>query len=135
MIRITVRKTYWQCETCKTKYKDRGAAQKCEAKPVEQKLFKVGDTVRNAMEPRFCLVHRKYYRFTGKIVKILGPKPPDEEYEIKWLSSRGLHSHVFEYEVEFKCPYCQETRKELYYAPELVKVVPGAKPLKIKTMA
>ncbi|MDP3953932.1 MAG: hypothetical protein Q8Q06_00765 [bacterium] len=135
MRRINIRKTLWQCETCKTKYRDRGSAQKCEAKPIEQKLFKIGDTVRNAIEPRHCQIHGKWYRFTGKIIKILGPKPPDEEYEIKCLSSRGLHNHVFEYQVEFKCPYCQETRKELYYAPELTKIPPNSKPLKMKTMA
>ncbi len=89
--------------------------------PVEDKKFEVGDKITNSMEPRVCLSTNREYRFNGKISKILGPKPPDDEYWNKWLNGVP-NTHVFLYEVTYKCPECKEKRAAVYFAPELEMV-------------
>jgi hypothetical protein len=58
------------------------------------------------------------------VTRIIGPEPPDYEYETKWLGSKTerLNAHVFMYQVKFRCPHCEEIREARYYAPELKPV-------------
>lgn len=114
--------TWYQCDICKTKYEKASDAEKCEARTLEEKKFKVGDLVQ-AIEKRQCLSSEgsKEYICKGKIVKIIGPMAPDEEYEIKWLNSERLNNHVWEYEIEYICPHCGEKKGARYYAPEIRK--------------
>lgn len=124
MKKIIQRKVLYVCERCKTRYENRKDALWCNARPLEKKIFRIGDTVSN-LEPRTCLGAGKRYIFSGKIVKISKPQPADHEYEVKWLAGkrRRLDSHVFQYEVEFFCPHCKQKKRSLYYAPEL-KLIP-----------
>ena len=46
----------------------------------------------------------------------------DYEYSVKWLSSYGLDSHIFQYEVEYTCPTCNKQHGHLYYAPEICRL-------------
>ena len=104
MRKIVKKVVLWACSVCNTRYKNKSDAKTCEKKPVEEKKFKIGEQVTNFLEPRTC-GSRGEYRFKGKITKIFGPQPPDEEYWIKWLG--GLPSlHVFLYEVTYTCPKC-----------------------------
>jgi hypothetical protein len=119
----------YECEVCGTEYDSLQKATECEAMPVEQRWLKKGAFVQN-LEPRSC--GGDPYRFTGKVTKVIGPKPFDYEYETKWLGSRGLNTHVFEYRVSYKCPICGEKKGAQYYAPELKRV---GKPKKVKTSA
>ncbi len=113
----------WQCEICKTEYTKKSDAEKCEAKPIEKKKFKLGDLVR-VKEKRTCFKSEKPYICEGVIVKIIGPEPPDFEYEVKWLGSQSerLNSHVFWYEIGYICPRCNKPKRVRYYAPEIEKV-------------
>ena len=109
------------CEVCNTEYASKSSALACEKKPVEKKKFRVEDRISN-VEPRMC--GRNAYVFKGRVTRISGPFPPNEEYENKWLSSainhmERINSHVFLYEVEFICPVCRMKKTARYYAPEL----------------
>ncbi len=111
----------YQCEICKTKYRSEKKAKECESRVLEEKLFKVGDEI--IIIPALVCSDG---RFNGKsfwpkatVVKILGPKLPDYEYEVKWLGSRGLNSHVYQYEVEYACFCGNKPRSDLLYAPEM----------------
>lgn len=108
------------CSVCRTEYPNKKTAARCEKRIREKKVFLIGDKVRN-IEPRTCGLMGKVYVFSGRIVKILGLKPSDYEYEVKWLGGKAerVNGHVFEYEVAFNCPHCKEKRSEYYYAPEL----------------
>lgn len=123
MKKITRKVTLWRCAICKIDYKRKSDAEKCERKPIEKREFKIGDRVTNCMEPRLC-PGKGTYRFKGRIIRIFGPQPPDEDYENRWLGGKRdrLDSHVFLYEVRFKCPKCGEIREESYFAPELEKI-------------
>jgi rRNA maturation protein Nop10 len=119
MRKITKKITRYQCSICKTKYETASKAEKCENMPVEEPAFKIGDRVK-AIEPRSC-TNGKSYTMRGIITKISKSKPPDEEYEIKWLGGKKerLSSHVREYIVKYTCPRCGEIRTHMYFAPEL----------------
>lgn len=119
--RVTI--TLYKCSVCKQTYSNKKEAAHCEDRIREKKLFRVGATVRNK-EPRFCQIKSKHYRFSGKIVRILGPKPSDYEYETKWLGGKRerVNGHIFLYEVKFCCPYCKEIRREQYHTPELLRI-------------
>lgn len=108
----------YQCDKCKTKYRSSSRARKCELMPVEKKLFRVGDLV-SWRELRTCVLG-KNYRLRGKVVKILGPGLPDEDYNIKWLQGKLRDLHVFRYEVDWKCPFCRESQSGLFYGMELI---------------
>lgn len=120
MRKVVEKKTLYACSKCRTKHSNEKDAIRCEKMPIEKKEFRIGDRVRN-IEPRTCDSKDKNYIFSGKVVKIIGPQPPDEEYEMKWLKGKPkrINSHVFQYEVEFRCPHCGERRGHLYYAPEI----------------
>ena len=109
----------YQCENCKIKYYSPKRALKCEAMPVEKKYFRVGDTV-SWREMNTCSAYNKNYRLKGKIKRIIGPILPDEEYNLKWLQSRLTKLHAFEYEVHWKCPYCDMSCSGLFYGIELM---------------
>ncbi len=111
----------YQCEICKTKYRSEKKAKECEARTLEEKLFKVGDKVFN-LEPRCCYIGSKYFRAKMTVVKILGPMLIDYEYSVKWLSSYGLDSHIFQYEVKYTCPTCNKQRGHLYHAPKICRL-------------
>jgi len=123
--KITVVKHEYQCRTCRTKYTSIRAAKECESRTREKKIYRVGDLVKN-IEPRICYMPYKYqnYIFEGRVIRILGPKPSDYEYEVKWLGGvpERIKGHVFEYEVDYRCPRCGMQKTALYYAPELKKV-------------
>ena len=124
MKKIVKKITLYQCPICKTKYSNASDAKKCEARILEEKKFKIGDPVTN-IEPRQCWNRdKRQYKFKGTIVQILGPLLPGEEYENKWLggNSERLNSHVWQYEVEYICPRCQEKEMHRYYAPEIKKL-------------
>ena len=123
MRKIVKKTTFWRCRTCGTDYRKKSDAKRCESNPIEQKKFEVGDRVTNSMWLRECLsaTGNRQYRFKGRINKVSGPQPLDEEYWNKWL--RGCPNiHVFLYEVTYKCPGCGERKKAIYYAPELSKI-------------
>lgn len=121
MRKIVKETILWRCSVCGINYDKKSDAKNCESKLVEQKKFKVGDQVTNSMEPRVCSTTGEEYRFKGRISKIFGPQPPDEEYSNKWLG--GLSNiHVFLYEVTYKCPRCGRKKETMYLAPELKKV-------------
>lgn len=110
----------YQCEICKKKYRSEKKAKECEERILEKKIFQIGDEVFN-FEPRECYIGAKPYRVKMTIVKILGPKLPDYEYEVKWLGSKRLDMHIFEYEVQYICPRCGCKKDARYYAPEICK--------------
>ncbi len=121
MKKIVKKTILWRCSVCGADYKNKSDAEKCESRPIEQKKFRIGDQVTNSMEPRICSSAGGEYRFEGEISEIIGPQPPDEEYWIKWLG--GLpKTHVFLYEVTYKCPKCGRKEDAAYFAPELEKV-------------
>ena len=114
-----VRLTY-VCKRCKTRYRNKKRALECDAKPIEEKLFHIGDLVK-WREQYHCDRYNKNYFPKGRVARILGPMLPDEEYNIKWLQSRLSGKHVFQYEVKWICPYCNDPKSNLFYSPELKK--------------
>lgn len=111
----------YQCKKCKGRYGSKKNALKCEAQPIEAKLFHIGAAV-TWREKRTCSAHDKTYSLRGKVSKILGPMLVDEEYDIKWLQRKLSGKHVFQYEVEWRCPYCHMKVEGLFYGMELIKV-------------
>jgi len=128
--KIVKKSIYWQCPTCATEHFTESEGEKCAHMPVEEKKFVVGDRVTNALELRLCSKTNTSYRFKGKVTRIIGPEPSDEEYERKWLGEKKerLQSHVFVYAVEYQCPKCNKKKSDVYYAPELEKIQKGEKP-------
>ncbi|MBI3632839.1 MAG: hypothetical protein HY226_00950 [Candidatus Vogelbacteria bacterium] len=123
MKKIKINRTLYQCEVCKTEYKKEADAKSCEKMLIKEEPFKVGDQVQN-VEPRQCNVNGKIYFFKGRVIKVVGPMPFDEEYERKWLGAdpTRLNSHVYAYQVEFRCPHCRgqnAKQSAQYYSPEL----------------
>jgi len=123
MRRVVEKSVSYRCSRCRTKHTNKRDALRCERMPVEAKTFKIGSRVEN-VEKRTCARGQKQYTFSGVVTKIIGPEPPDFEYEVKWLGGRPerLSSHVFLYQVKFRCPHCKEVREERYYAPELKQI-------------
>jgi len=85
---------------------------------LENKKFKIDDKV-EAIERRACCAKDEKYILKGKIAKIIGPEPADEEYEKKWLggNTERLISHVWRYAVAYICPVCGLKGLVAYYAP------------------
>lgn len=111
---------WYQCKICKTKYRSPEQALACEARPLESKVFSVGDFVA-VKEKRPCTCGRQY-TLHGQVVKKLGPQVPDDEYEVKWIQIPGRRGqHVFMYQVEGLCPHCKEKRSTHCYGPEISK--------------
>ena len=124
MRKIRETKVLYQCKICKSEHSSRRAAFDCEGKPIEDKIFSIGDLVSN-IEPCVCWSNTsRGYVFQGTVKKILGPQPSDFEYECKWLGGENsrLNSHVFQYEGYFRCPVCKDGKSARYFAPELKKV-------------
>ncbi len=114
--------TTYQCEVCKTKYRTAEKAKECEARVLEEKIFKVGDAI-IIIPARVCdsgRFNQKSFWPKATVGKILGPMHPDYKYEVKWLGSRGLNSHVYQYEVKYNC-LCGRKRGDLVYAPEMYR--------------
>lgn len=120
--KIVSRRVQWRCSVCKTKYDAKSDALACDRLPIEPLGFTVGTKVR-AKELRTC-AFGKNYTMRGRIVKIIGPEPPDEEYVNKWLTSMGHipGRHTFLYEVKFTCPCCRKSKRARYYAVELTQI-------------
>lgn len=114
----------YQCITCKTTYRSKHKAQECEKRVLEIKRFVVGETVRN-IELRTCcsnlIVKNRNYHFEGTVINIVGPMPSDYEYECKWLGGKPdrINGHVYQYEVKYVCPVCNQLKTALYHALEL----------------
>ncbi len=112
----------YQCKVCGMKYKTSAAAKKCEARILENKKAKIGDRV-HVYQTRECHV---LYQVpdTAKVVKIIGPMLPWEDYEIRHLHGRPerLNSHIFQYEIEYISPCCKEVHRIPCFAPEFDKV-------------
>jgi len=122
MKRLVRKKVLFQCRVCRTKHASRRRAAACESKGRERRVFRKGDRVQ-AREPRFCLDQSQYV-MSGTVIRVIGPLPPDEEYELKWLGGRRerLGQHVYQYEIWYKCPVCGRSKTARYYAPELESV-------------
>lgn len=120
MKKIVKKVVYYQCQTCLTDYSKAAEARRCDRRITEKKLFSVGDRVRG-LKPCVKEKRQRQYEFQGKVVRIIGPQRADYEYEEKWLGAKleRLKSHVYQYEVEFHCPKCQEKNGDVFYAPEL----------------
>lgn len=117
--------TRYKCEACGTSYRNKKAALRCDAKPIEKKLFKIGELVRCKVV-HTCTRHPRDFNFNpvGKVSRILGPQLTDCEYEAKWMG--GYHnrrnSHVWLYQVESRCPRCHDKRSGRFYGPEFTAV-------------
>ena len=119
-MRRVVRKTVvYICGVCRTEYGTAKQAKNCETRPLENKKFKLGDFV-GGREKHTCDRRSKNNDFfpKGRIIKIVGPQLVDKEYSAKWLGGELRGSHVFMYEVEYKCP-CGAIRSHRFYSPEL----------------
>ncbi len=112
----------WRCTVCKTTYDTKSDAIACTRLPVEPLQFKIGSKVR--VTEQWRCDDGQPYSVRGRIVKIIGPKPPDEKYASKWLLIKGHVSgrHTFVYEVKFACPHCRKPKKVRFYAIELVRI-------------
>jgi len=119
-----------ECSKCNKKYKSLNEklaikkALKCSRRITEKKVFKIGDRVTSS-EMRYCQIFDQHYYMTGKVTGIKGPMISDYEYEVKWLGAdlKRVNGHVYQYEVEFRCPRCKELRIAIYYTP-LLKLIP-----------
>lgn len=112
----------YQCEICKTKYRSKAKALKCNSLGIENNpSLKLGDRVM-WREQRFCQNRQKHYWMSGKIVRILGLTLADEEYNAKWLGGSLSNLHVRMYQVRWTCPHCNEKREGRFYSPELKKL-------------
>ncbi len=120
MRRVVEKRVSYRCSRCDTKYTNKRSALRCDEMPVEATVFKIGSLVRN-IEKRMCGRDQRQYTFSGVVSKIVGPQAPDEEYELKWLGGKPerLNSHVFLYQVKFRCPHCRKMQEARYFAPEL----------------
>jgi len=119
MKKITRKVSVFRCETCKTDYKTMRQAIRCEGYPLERKKFKRGDWVRGK-EQHVCdhKVKDREFLPIGKVVSVIGPELMDYEYSVKWLGSKLLNSHVFVYEVAYKC-ICGKDQRHRFYSLEL----------------
>ncbi len=108
----------YQCEVCKVKYRTEKQAINCEKRKLEPRQFSLLQTVW-FVEPRQC--GNSLYKAKCQVVKIIGPMLPDEDYENRHLGGNPArkNSHVFQYEVEFVCPFCSEKKRARYFTPEL----------------
>lgn len=122
MRKIVTRTTsvLYQFKNCKTKYKSKNSALKCESESVEDKIFKKGDRV-TWIEERTC-VYGGTYKIYGRVTTIRGPQLPDEEYNIKWLQRRLTGKHVYMYKVDWICPHCKQNCSGIFYSLELIKL-------------
>lgn len=111
----------YQCEKCERKYRTPTKAQECESQPVEPKKFKVGDRV-SWREAKECGQAGRNYFINAIVTKVIGPTLPDEEYNIKWLQGHLAGKHVYEYLLNWNCPYCTTEHAGVYYGIELLKV-------------
>lgn len=123
-------KVFYQCQTCGTKYGNKAKARECEKRILEFKKFSIGERVRN-LEKRTCgiiasgspALTRKspHYYFEGIVIKIIGPQVSDYYYECRYLDGKPdrLNGHVYQYEVQYVCPVCDQLKTALCYAPEL----------------
>ena len=109
----------YQCLVCKTKYRHKKLAEKCADRVLEKINFNIGDQVKINLY-HICNIDEKSFYPKGRVVKILGPMLPDEEYERKWFGgySERLNSHIFQYEVAFYC-VCDMKRSGRYFLPEI----------------
>ena len=122
IIRIIPERTVrlYQCTKCKTKYRSSKRATRCESLPIEERAFRVGDMT-SWRELNFCSSYGKTYRLKTRVIRIVGPTLPDEEYNRKWLQSTLGGLHVFQYEVRWRCPHCRRSYSNLFYGMELRK--------------
>lgn len=111
----------YQCTKCNTKFHTPKLAETCNAMPVEEKKFKLGDKVR-WHEQKYCDKIKKYYPLIGIIAKISGPVVPDFDYNARHLSGKlsGMHVHI--YLVAWSCPHCGRKLDRYFYSPELKKI-------------
>lgn len=129
IIRKTV--TSYKCAVCETSYGNKKDALRCEAKPVEEKLFNVGDLV-VCRVVHTCERHPKDFHFkpVGKVVRIFKPQPMDGE-DNKWAQMPNASEiHAYQYEIGFRCPNCHHARGYVAYAIELKLKNPAEKVLR-----
>jgi len=115
--RVSIR---YVCNVCGKKYRIKNMALRCEARPLEKVHFKLGDRVKGR-SPRACGNTNKPYHFEGVIIRIVGPILSESDCfsgsrEDLYLIRNG---HVYMYEVEYKCPRCNEVRSDLCYFTEI----------------
>lgn len=112
--------TRWLCDVCGISCRSEKSAEKCEARPLEVQPFRIGDYA-IWRESKMCDCSKRAFVPHGEIVDIIGPHRPDYEYEVKWLGGdrKRLASHVFEYELSYRCPRCGDRKRQRFYAPEL----------------
>ena len=109
----------YQCEICGTKYRTHKKTEQCESRKLEKKKFRVGEPVEKTAYQHSC--HNKVYFVKGVVSAIEGPVNPIIDHWNSYLWPNG-DPHVYQYEVEFVCPICKQTKKTLCYAGELVSL-------------
>ncbi|MEK7608328.1 MAG: hypothetical protein AAB495_02010 [Patescibacteria group bacterium] len=121
--KIVQRIVWYQCEVCKTRHPSKKEALRCEKKPVEEKIFSLGDTVQLN---RFVYCHNlqhpsQKFRAVGRIVRVRKPEPADEDYENRYLGGKRerKQSHVLSFEIKYKCPFCKKEKDALCLTPEM----------------
>lgn len=109
---MTTAHEHYHCSICNADYKVKEMAKECEAQPVEEQIFQLGDEVRGK-EWRLCMTalykaknkKEAYYIPVGKVVKAAIPDP-GRDYKVFGC----LNSHRLLYAVEYVCPLCGERR-------------------------
>jgi len=121
MKKIVKKIVRYQCSICEKNHKTEIKAKKCESLPIEKQKFKKGLAVQS-VTTRICWIHLKAMPGTisGKIIRIIGPMPPRKTYKFSRLDDRKtIHSHTMQYEVEYRCPVCNNKERACYSALEL----------------
>lgn len=107
----------YKCEVCRTKYSTQKEAEKCEARKLEENKFIIGELVEKTAYQHSC--RNRVYLAKGLVTAITGPVIPAIDHWNSYLWPEGDLPHVYQYEVEFVCPVCKQTKKTLCYSGEL----------------
>lgn len=118
MQRVIQKNALYRCDVCKAEYGKAAQAKNCEARPVEKKVFSVGDKV-ESITKREC--GRTSYVCCGTVAAVIGPEPYDPEILVKGY---GLDhgQHFFWYEVVYTCPVCKQKKRVRFLASSLKRI-------------
>ncbi len=118
-----VTKNVYRCKKCKTKYDKKKKYAACQEMPIEEKAFQKGDTVKS-IRNWACSCCKGWYPAVGKVVKVLGPEPWDEDEEARRCldTSKRFRVHTYYYHVKAPCPKCGHMRHPGGVGPEFTLV-------------